>query len=84
MSLPTVSTVSTVFYIDGSLIGTTTQFTNTGVLGDALTIGANRTPSNAMEGRFQGQIDNVQVIPEPSAALIGGLGLLALLRRRRG
>jgi hypothetical protein len=67
MSLPTVSTVSTVFYIDGSLIGTTTQFTNTGVLGDALTIGANRTPSNAMEGRFQGQIDNVQVIPEPSA-----------------
>ena len=31
------------------------------------------------------QIDNVSVtlIPEPSAALLGGLGLLALLRRRR-
>ena len=26
---------------------------------------------------------DVQVIPEPSAALIGGLGMLALLRRRR-
>ena len=31
------------------------------------------------------QIDNVQIsaIPEPAAALLGGLGLLALLRRRR-
>lgn len=28
-------------------------------------------------------VDNVQVIPEPAAALLGGLGLLALLRRRR-
>jgi hypothetical protein len=28
-------------------------------------------------------LDNVTVIPEPSAALLGGLGLLALLRRRR-
>jgi hypothetical protein len=27
--------------------------------------------------------DNVALIPEPSAALLGGLGLLALLRRRR-
>lgn len=29
-------------------------------------------------------VDNVTVVPEPSAALLGGLGLLALLRRRRG
>ena len=31
------------------------------------------------------QVNAVQVltIPEPSAALLGGLGLLALLRRRR-
>ena len=28
-------------------------------------------------------LDNVNVVPEPSAALLGGLGLLALLRRRR-
>lgn len=27
--------------------------------------------------------DNVEVVPEPSAALLGGLGALALLRRRR-
>jgi hypothetical protein len=36
-------------------------------------------------GRFEGEIDNLSVslIPEPSAALLGGLGLLTLLRRRR-
>jgi hypothetical protein len=28
-------------------------------------------------------VDNFSVVPEPSAALLGGLGLLALLRRRR-
>jgi hypothetical protein len=36
-------------------------------------------------GRFEGEIDNLSVslIPEPSAALLGGLGLLTLLRRRK-
>jgi MYXO-CTERM domain-containing protein len=29
------------------------------------------------------QFTNITVVPEPSAALLGGLGLLALLRRRR-
>ena len=28
-------------------------------------------------------VDNFSVVPEPSAALLGGLGMLALLRRRR-
>lgn len=28
-------------------------------------------------------VDNFSVVPEPSAALLGGLGLLALLRRKR-
>lgn len=30
------------------------------------------------------QFNNITVVPEPSAALLGGLGLLGLLRRRRG
>ena len=29
-------------------------------------------------------LDNVSVIPEPRAALLGGIGLLVLLMRRRG
>jgi hypothetical protein len=28
-------------------------------------------------------VDNLSIVPEPSAALLGGLGVLALLRRRR-
>ena len=28
-------------------------------------------------------VDNISIVPEPSAALLGGLGMLALLRRRR-
>ena len=51
-----------------------------------LTFGANDGFIN-MEaaGNVNGLFDNlsVQVIPEPSAALLGGLGLLAMLRRRR-
>ena len=46
-------------------------------------------PGNAFErgdGKlafFQSGSLQVVVIPEPSAALLGGLGMLALLRRRR-
>jgi hypothetical protein len=35
------------------------------------------------EAYFQNGSLQVIVIPEPSAALLGGLGMLALLRRRR-
>ncbi len=34
-------------------------------------------------GNYDVFFNNVSVIPEPSAALLGGLGMLALLRRRR-
>jgi MYXO-CTERM domain-containing protein len=71
------------FFIDGNLIGSTASFTNTGVLGDSLSIGSGLTGGGAFEGRFQGQIDNVSVIPEPASALLGLTGLGLLLRRRR-
>ncbi len=35
------------------------------------------------EIRFGSTLGDVMVVPEPSSALLGGLGLLALLRRRR-
>ncbi len=44
---------------------------------------------NSTTGDKNGRLDNiivngtVSVIPEPRAALLGGLGMLALLRRRR-
>lgn len=54
-----------------------------GITGDAFTI------TVAQDGGFGNlsvnglQIVGVNVVPEPSATLLGGLGLLALLRRRR-
>ena len=71
------------FFIDGNLIGSTTSFTNTGVLGDSLSIGSGLTGAGVYEGKFQGQIDNASVIPEPASALLGLTGLGLLLCRRK-
>lgn len=71
------------FFVDGNLIGSTAQFTVPGTIADTLSIGAHRTGTGVMEGRFQGQVDNVMVIPEPSAALLGLAGCGLALRRRR-
>ncbi len=71
------------FFIDGNLIGSTSSFTNTGVLGDSLSIGSGLTGAGVFEGRFQGQVDNVAVIPETSASLLGLAGFGLALRRRR-
>lgn len=38
------------------------------------------TASTGAEGP---RVNGLEIIPEPSTALLGGLGLLALLRRRR-
>ena len=52
--------------------------------------GVNPTDYEGITARVTGNsgasaaIDNIQVIPEPTAALLGGLGMLSLLRRRRG
>lgn len=51
-----------------------------------LTFGANDGFINLeATGNVNGFLDNlsVQAIPEPSAAILGGIGMLALLRRRR-
>jgi hypothetical protein len=45
-----------------------------------LNVSASNTSNRA---RFMGAIVNATAIPEPSAALLGGLGMLMLLRRRR-
>jgi hypothetical protein len=71
------------FFIDGSLIGTTANFTNTGVLGDSLSIGSGLTGGGVFEGRFQGQVDNAMVIPEASVGMLGLAGFGLALRRRR-
>ena len=43
-----------------------------------------RVTSSSESGQAPAAIDNIQIIPEPNvAALLGGLGMLSLLRRRR-
>jgi hypothetical protein len=69
------STVNFTGFVDGVQIGTDT-FTWNGTDDVKIFLG----------GRVNGSlIDNVQIstIPEPSAALLSGLGILALVRRRR-
>lgn len=69
------STVNFTGFVDGVQIGTDT-FTWNGTDDVKIFLG----------GRVNGSlIDNVEVstIPEPSAALLSGLGILALIRRRR-
>ena len=38
---------------------------------------------NGKSAYFEAGSLNVVVVPEPAAALLGGIGMLALLRRRR-
>lgn len=70
-SLPGIS-VGSSNYVKQTLSFTATAATHTFTL------------SNSGSGSGNGfLVDNFSVVPEPSAALLGGLGLLALLRRRR-
>jgi len=71
-------------------IGSTVTFTGIvdgiTVATDTFTWDASDDMKIVIAGAVDGTlVDNIQVstIPEPSAALLGGLGLLALLRRRR-
>lgn len=83
------------FYIDGDVIGSSSGSigTNDGFLHlgmEPVTGAANRAFAGDFDemrfftfasGQFNPSTD--LLVPEPSAALLGGLGLLALLRRRR-
>ncbi len=68
------------YNLDGGLSGTL-AYVGDGTGGVRLRIG----PAVGNQGRFEGEIDNISltIIPEPSATLLGGLGALLLLRRRR-
>lgn len=70
------------FYVGGNLLSTTT-LDQLGTGDGYLSFGG--MPASWGAGGGQANIDNlaVAVVPEPGAALLGGLGTLALLRRRR-
>jgi hypothetical protein len=57
----------------------TVNFTSSSSVGDAIGFYADLRAN----GGTLGSLDNLTIIPEPSAALLGGLGVLCLLRRRR-
>jgi hypothetical protein len=79
-ALNTATNVSTV---NGSFQDFVVTFTTGAVVSNDLYVAArfNETSANLI----QASLDNVRLdaIPEPSAALLGGLGVLGLLRRRR-
>ncbi len=79
-----VAGVGTV-YVNGVASATTTLFPAGGAFKDALSVAGNRNNSGAgFEGGFIGRIDNAYLtVPEPSAAVLGGVAGLVLLRRRR-
>ena len=69
-------------YTNTSNVETTSQtvnFTSSSNVGDAIGFYADLRAT----GGTLGTLDNLTIIPEPSAALLGGLGVLGLLRRRR-
>jgi hypothetical protein len=81
------------FFVDGNLAGTSTLSIGTTdgllALGFQQGVGTNNFTGDFDEARFftfePGAFTTADLayVPEPSAALLGGLGMLALLRRRR-
>ncbi len=70
-------------FYDAKITATPTGYTNTNISGGTLTFS---TPGSATYGTNElifDNIDTVVVVPEPSAALLGALGALGLIRRRR-
>lgn len=80
------ATTAALFYQDGGLDVTYFDLTNFSV-GDTFVVTSTTSATNTEFSSSFEQVIGVTfdtgVVPEPSAALLGGLGLLALLRRRR-
>ena len=69
-------------YTDTSNVAFTSQtvnFTSSSSVGSAIGFYADLRAA----GGTLGSLDNLMIVPEPSTALLGGLSLLGLLRRRR-
>jgi len=75
--------------VDGTQVGTFDQSVGASYVTKSFNFTATGTSATvdfnygATVGNNGYMLDNVTVVPEPSAALLGGFGLLALLRRRR-
>jgi hypothetical protein len=69
----------------GSWNALTSQFTSqTGVAGGTpITVNVAGGVGYTIEATTSGAFTTITVVPEPNAAVLGGLGVLALLRRRR-
>ena len=64
--------------------GTVSQFSDSyTLLAAATSVQVSIAMSTASSGAPQLKLDSVVLVPEPSIALLGGFGLLGLLRRRR-
>ena len=80
-----LSTATQVSTTPGSFQDFSVTFTTGAIVSDNLYVAARYTETAA--DRIQASLDNFRldatVVPEPSVALLGGLGMLGLLRRRR-
>lgn len=85
---------TTYFYVDGAEVGSTSLSIGTTdgrfALGFQQGVGTNNFIGDFDEANFftfgAGEFNpstDLQAIPEPAAALLGGLGIIAMLRRRR-
>ena len=76
-------TLNLLFQSGFSTLGTVKIFDFDAYAGSGFTTVSSTGLASGLTASFNSLDGTITVIPEPRAALIGGLGLLALLRRRR-